>query len=130
MAMKIKKKLKFRVKKLKNNKNFKDFNLDEINLFLKIKNYNLENIKKNTNEKVKTEVVLDEEALKREKLAFIITKYGTEAFIEKDLIKLRIKKWKFLNFAEFKLWSVIYDIWKDVDLTLDLQGTSIYFQAL
>jgi len=130
MAMKIKKKLKFRVKKLKNNKNFKDFNLDEINLFLKIKNYNLENIKKNTNEKVKTEVVLDEEALKREKLAFIITKDGTEAFIEKDLIKLRIKKWKFLNFAEFKLWSVIYDIWKDVDLTLDLQGTSIYFQAL
>lgn len=116
-----KKKIKFRVNKFKEDKNFKNFNISEINLFLKIKGYNIQHKKKSTFEKTNQfsgEFKKQEkEKLKKneEGFDFILTDDGEELYIEKDLVKLRIKKWKFLNFAEYKLWSILYDIWKDIE---------------
>lgn len=61
MALKKKRKLKFRVKKIKNEKSFKDFNLSEIDLFLKIKGYTLEQLKRK-----KEQVKLTEEKVVEE----------------------------------------------------------------
>lgn len=38
-----------------------------------------------------------------------------EVVMEKEIIEQRIKTWKFLNFSEFKLWSVLINLWKDIE---------------
>jgi len=99
---------KFKLKKFKKKNEVKDFNINEIKLFFKIREFNNKANKKKNKHENDNKKKLDFE--------FAGIDYeGQPLYIEKQLAQFRIKKWKFLNYAEYKLWSVIYNVWKDIE---------------
>ena len=107
-------KFKFRLKKLKKDE-FKDFNINEIKFFFKIRDFNK---KKEKKKKEKDEY-------------FEFAGFDTEdkpLYIEKDLAKLRIKKWRFLNYPDIN-YEVLFIIFEKIlNLILDLQGIAFIFR--
>lgn len=118
----LKKKVKFRLRIKKDRKKLKEFNIDELDFIWKIKGfkykYDLESKKKNFKKKNKKEE-------DNENLVYSELLGDKSGYIEKEIVERRLKQWKFLNFSEFKLWSILYELWRDIEF--DFRFTSYQF---